>query len=204
MQRKNQFAANIMAATIQNISQQRKSGNQNLTQNDIVSAVRLAALTVFPGTTQYPLPGGIFGYSNMPLGYCVMAVLYVFTGTGDNTATKKYSYRIYPNNGNSNFYKVNATGSAALVKPDETSATSIYPEFRISSGETKCIVEFELYTDTAVNLGTSEIQVRTIPKNKLFGFLFYTPTSPGTSLFVLPAATIFNPVWNFNNSLPVE
>ena len=200
MQRKNQFVANFIAASIQNISKQRQNANQKLTVNDIINTIRLAVLCVFPGMTQYS-QGGTWGYKYMPLGHMPMVNFLVFSGTGENTAKIKYHHRLYPCSDSVNGVYTDGGTGGTIINFNATQASSIYRDFTISSGETKCIIDFRFHNDSNIDLGTSGISTRTITKSKLFGFLFYNPVTPdGNGYF--HAVTIFTPKWNFSSDLP--
>ena len=199
MQRKNQFVANIIAASIQNISKQRQDAGAALTQRDIISTIRLAALSVFPGMTQYTVAGGTYAYSRSPLGYIPMVNLCVFSGTGENTATLKYHYRFFPGYFYSNLYSQSHAGNdGSIIKFNEETASSIYPDFQISKDETKCIIDFRFYSDSTSSFPNGTM-AKDITKKELFGFLFYNP--PARPAY-FHAVTIFTPVWNFTKDLP--
>lgn len=163
-----QFVAYEMSATLQNIAAQRSKESKKVTKADIINAIRLANLTIFPGVTQYSTNDG---WHAMPLGYFMIVHIFCFVGSAPNKAELKWNFRLYPAGVGYTCRSNEIIDST--VDPRAETASAIHRNLQISKkGELKIVVEFSLYSDPEIFFASSKIQLGIYPKENCSVFYF--------------------------------
>lgn len=166
-----QFVAYEVAAILQSIGSQRV-----VVQKDFSDAMRLAYLSIFPGTTMYSTDNGSSFY---PFGYFPHVWVYYVVGTGENKATVKWYCTTWPQNPSCNDPRYQARTSGqhpeSTVKFTSGDASNIHPNLRISKGEVKIIIECTLWYDRNRSFSGSNISCSKVSAQEAFNFLMLSP-----------------------------
>ena len=210
MKRKMQFVSNVMAATIQNLANQKKGpSNPKITAKDLGNALQLSYLAVFPGMTMYAVNNSW----HLPYGYAAYASVNYVKGTGENQAQSKWIGIPFIGGTTSSPGYWNATSERGWnvvgYNSSPAKASNIYPDLVIKNGDCKIILACYLWIEGNGAYFTDGTPVLPYPRNKLFGFLFLTP--PGGKPFkasdsqisYFPGVTIFTPIPGaFDDNVP--
>mgnify|MGYP001136309590 FL=1 len=172
-----QFAVQEIASNLQNIARAKGTA---LTKNDLINAVRLANLSVFPGTTQYSQNSN---WTGGPLGYISVTRVHYVKGTGPNEAEIKWYCRPHAegvNNYAAALYTQEMLPIETKIKSWKGAPSDIYSDLRLSENEEKIIVEHNLVTDRE--------------DSGILGFYFLDFLKVRTDARLFISSVIFSPV----------
>lgn len=175
LQRKIQFVAHEMAMILQNIASKRA-----ITKQDLITAMRLAYLSVFPGMTMQ----GTQNRSHS-LGYYPYAAVMYVKGVEQNLVQGKWIAKVTTDNG----YPIYLDKNVASVCnwgffEQSTDASKFWPTLKISENESRLIIQCHLAYDRLWKWGdkfTDGTYCKNVSSRKAFGFLFLEPKGVGTA-----------------------
>lgn len=194
LMRKMQFVANEMSAILQNISKQHSRNGTKITNSDLINAMKLANLSIYPGITQYTTKG----YTHSPLGHIPHALIAYVKSDNSGSAQVKWWRRMHPGTSGSAMpaYTCNNEKKYYAINLDATTPSGIYPALVLSQGEAKIIVQYSLFSNpTYSRFSSTGTLVSNISRSKLFGYLLYEPKAGDSSNSIhFTSFAVFSPI----------
>ena len=192
-----EFVAQQMANILQNIAKKRVEEGQPVSSKDIANSVKLAYLSIYPGTTMYKKDSG-HEFFHVPRVY----IFYV-EGNDEGKASCKWVRWYYSLSSSVGFMNVgqseNGKVATTVQWAENADPSSIYPTLKIEKGKPKIIIETQLRwasSDSPDTIGKKASSAR-----EAFGCYLVNPKKHVNRGY-FSSVVIFSPYGGFSENIP--